>query len=320
MSNYQVPEGFLYDKKSGLYYSITEAVDSTGKLSRVLTWFDAESGTYDQEVYPVTEQEGHLPGGVQKAGDFSESPKQPFDKHQLRILILSGSGILLLCAAILFLGLVKSGWLKNRSEEEISQGNVDQATMTESLSETDASEQTSGEAETTEEDMSESVYSEEESREKASYLLSYQEFIYFELGDPKIDSYGVELYDYSFTCNFDEAGNIYNVNIYYLPFNTEKDNFDEALSRSFDYSATTMDKWMEGENIVCIRFAAGGYVIVFKLDYDKEELYSTIELVEDGADPDDPMNLMNITVPDFGTRDDLENAREWLHENGIMGY
>jgi len=211
MANYQVPEGFLYDKKSGLYYSITEAVDSTGKLSRVLTWFDAESGTYDQEVYPVIEQEGHLPGGVQKAGDFSESPKQPFDKHQLGILILSGSGILLLCAAILFLGLVKSGWFKNRSEEEISRENVDQADdigtdtqsqmMTESLSETDASEQTPGEAETTE-----------------------------------------------------------------------------------------------------------------------EELYSTIELVEDGADPDDPMNLMNITVPDFGTRDDLENTREWLHEQGIMGY
>ena len=29
-----------------------------------------------------------------------------------------------------------------------------------------------------------------------SYLLSYQEFINFQLGEPKTDSYGLELYDY----------------------------------------------------------------------------------------------------------------------------
>ena len=336
MANYRAPEGFLYDGGSGLYYSQIEAIDPSEKKSRVITWFDAESGLYSQEIYPfagkisvhsVAETSGRLRPG-----------HAPFRKKE--IMIWSGAGIAALCGLILILGFWKPGWFRQESHEEGYEAQVDNAGAGKDVASSSVPEiiiapeseimmpgqESEGEAgagagaaqeETAQE---EAYYSEDESRETASYLLSYQEFINFQLGEPKTDSYGVEIYDYDFSCNFDEEGNAVNMGIYYLPFNLEKDDFDTGSSHSFDYDAVTTDKWMEGENTVCIRFVAGGYTIVIKMDYDGEILYSAVESTDQTADPNDPLSLMNVVVSDFCTKDDLENARDWLHEKGIMGY
>ncbi|MCR4656515.1 MAG: hypothetical protein K5770_09845 [Lachnospiraceae bacterium] len=332
MAYYQAPEGFLYDEGSGLYYSQVEALDPSGRKSRVVTWFDAETGLYSQEIYPF-------------GGKISISPsKEPKDRRRFgrrsfsrkEIMIFSGAGIALLC--VLILGFWKPGWFRQEKDKggyeaggDISSpydtGAVtpEQGVITKEpdiIIEEPVAEEPAGlgEGEAQEEALEEEYYNEEESRETASYLLSYQEFLNFQLGETKTDSYGVEIQDYDFSCNFDEEGNAVNVSIYYLPFDLEKDDYDTGKSHSFDYDAVTMDKWMEGENTVCIRFEAGGYTIVFKLDYDNEILYSTVESMDQAADPDDPLSLMNVVISDFGTREDLENARDWLHENGIMGF
>lgn len=53
MAQYNPPEGFLYDGNSGLYYTQIIARDENGTDKQVVTWFDAETGQYSQEVYPI---------------------------------------------------------------------------------------------------------------------------------------------------------------------------------------------------------------------------------------------------------------------------
>lgn len=56
MSRYQAPQGFKFDSQTGLYYSCILAADMAGNQSQVVTWFNAESGQYSQNVYPLSAQ------------------------------------------------------------------------------------------------------------------------------------------------------------------------------------------------------------------------------------------------------------------------
>ncbi len=329
MANYQAPEGYLYDKGSGLYYSQVVAVDSAGLRSQVVTWFDAETGEYRQEVYPIVETRlrGSRAGTGRAAGPGKN--RASFDKRLIVIPAAAGIGILVLLVVILVTGFWKPGWLRHKSGEE-SIDAEDEGAMSKEYGEEppepvqeelpEAEESAPAPEEEVPEEPEDAGYSEEESTQIASDLLSYQEFLRFDLGESQTDSYGVEIFDYEFSTNFDEEGNPINVNIHYLPFNLEKDDFDMGASRTIDYEVQTLNKWMEGKNTACVSFKANGYTILMKLDYDQEILYSTIESVDNDADPEDPLRLMNRTVPDFGTKEDLENTRDWLHEKGIMGY
>ena len=53
MALYNPPDGYLYDSNSGLYYSQVVAQDEMGNISQIVTWFDANTGQYSQNVYPV---------------------------------------------------------------------------------------------------------------------------------------------------------------------------------------------------------------------------------------------------------------------------
>ena len=55
MGRYREPDGYLYDERTGLYYSQVIAVDESGKQVQVVTWFNAESGEYSQFFYPIEE-------------------------------------------------------------------------------------------------------------------------------------------------------------------------------------------------------------------------------------------------------------------------
>ena len=62
------PEGYILDTATGLYYTQIIAKDADEKISQVVTWFDAETGEYRQEIYPVDLQEGTAPVGTESWG------------------------------------------------------------------------------------------------------------------------------------------------------------------------------------------------------------------------------------------------------------
>lgn len=59
MALYNPPEGYLYDNNSGLYYSQVVTQDELGNINQVVTWFDANTGQYSQNVYPVQRNTGY---------------------------------------------------------------------------------------------------------------------------------------------------------------------------------------------------------------------------------------------------------------------
>jgi len=50
---YNAPDGYVFDKNTGLYYTQVIAEDKAGNKSQVVTWFNPDSGEYKQEVYPI---------------------------------------------------------------------------------------------------------------------------------------------------------------------------------------------------------------------------------------------------------------------------
>ena len=52
MQNYLPPEGYLFDRNSGLYYQTQVVQQDNGSYVQWVTWFNAETGTYSQYSYP----------------------------------------------------------------------------------------------------------------------------------------------------------------------------------------------------------------------------------------------------------------------------
>ncbi|MCR4909470.1 MAG: hypothetical protein K5985_11625 [Lachnospiraceae bacterium] len=80
MAEYQAPEGYLYDPETGLYYSQVTAVDARGSRMQVVTWFHADTGEYEQQVYPVIAD-----GKPQKTGKVSGPELWKLSKRLLLI-------------------------------------------------------------------------------------------------------------------------------------------------------------------------------------------------------------------------------------------
>lgn len=53
MAKYSPPEGYLFDKNTGLYYSQVIAKNQDGVTCQIVTWFNAETGEYSRNIYPV---------------------------------------------------------------------------------------------------------------------------------------------------------------------------------------------------------------------------------------------------------------------------
>ncbi|MDD3414040.1 MAG: hypothetical protein PHY47_08565 [Lachnospiraceae bacterium] len=58
MEKYREPEGYLFDERTGLYYSQVIGVDETGRQAQIVTWFNAQTGEYSQYTYPVEDGDG----------------------------------------------------------------------------------------------------------------------------------------------------------------------------------------------------------------------------------------------------------------------
>ena len=70
MAKYQAPEGYVLDPGTGLYYTQVIAEDGNGNKSQVVTWFNADTGEYRQDVYPIK-------GGANTAPPLSNAKKEP---------------------------------------------------------------------------------------------------------------------------------------------------------------------------------------------------------------------------------------------------
>ena len=70
MAKYQAPEGYVLDPGTGLYYTQVIAEDVSGNKSQVVTWFNADTGEYRQDVYPIQ-------GGANTAPPVSNSGLLP---------------------------------------------------------------------------------------------------------------------------------------------------------------------------------------------------------------------------------------------------
>ena len=70
MAKYQAPEGYVLDPGTGLFYTQVIAEDESGNKSQVVTWFNADTGEYRQDVYPIQ-------GGANTAPPVSNSGLLP---------------------------------------------------------------------------------------------------------------------------------------------------------------------------------------------------------------------------------------------------
>lgn len=53
---YDVPEGYILEPNSGLYYQQQIAKDDMGKMSQLVNWFNDETGEYSKYVYPIEDK------------------------------------------------------------------------------------------------------------------------------------------------------------------------------------------------------------------------------------------------------------------------
>ena len=84
MAKYQAPEGYVLDPNTGLYYTQVIAEDDNGAKSQVVTWFNADTGEYRQDVYPI---EGSV---VQASESVTSGLKPAPPEPELKITPIKG--------------------------------------------------------------------------------------------------------------------------------------------------------------------------------------------------------------------------------------
>ena len=112
MAVYQAPEGYKYDENTGLYYTQVIAADASGSSYRVVTWFNADTGEYDQQVYLMgTETAGMSRRGI--SGTAGTSGKYLSMKVLVPVIVLAVAII-----AILLIGWLRLGWFDRADSTE----------------------------------------------------------------------------------------------------------------------------------------------------------------------------------------------------------
>lgn len=118
MAKYNPPEGYLYDENSGLYYTQIIAKAENGTENQVVTWFDAESGQYSQEVYPIDENTTFIDDEeIEYIGEYkSNSNSKPVKGLSKGALIGIIAGGIVMFALIIGVAIVAVNMLENRSK------------------------------------------------------------------------------------------------------------------------------------------------------------------------------------------------------------
>ncbi len=318
--NYQVPEGFRLDPKTGQYRNDVKALDEAGNPCLVITWFDAEQGTYAQQVVPAV----HRP--EQAAAQQAKPAQSSGGNVPIKLIIIIASIVLGLSLIIgISVALVKnhnksadakSGTDTQETTEDGPQIVEDYVTNTQA-SDKDVPQIVDDTVESTSQDENGEQH-DEESKQIASFLLGAQESTYFDVGEP-VDYQGIILYDYSCDVYFDGDGNVTEINMDYLPALTPSGemNFDAGTSQwEYHQNVETLDKWIEGEKTACVRAYTDGFTITFKLDYIEKKIYAYIEDRDSSADTSAYLNLIDGSEDTFATPEDVEKGRQILKDSG----
>ncbi len=149
---YRPPEGYLFDPDTGLYYSQVIASDRDGNRSRVVTWFDCDTGKYRQEIYPL-ESSAELPPDKVIAKRTSAAPprteraepgKTPTKKNM--VWLIAVPAVLVIVLAV-FAGVMIHRHIKNKADQQTTKAAVDvvDRTVNQSPGETGADSQGSEE-------------------------------------------------------------------------------------------------------------------------------------------------------------------------------
>ena len=134
---YSIPDGYTLDKNTGLYYSKVIAEDDVGNKSRVVTWFDPETGQYHQEVYPVGEKKSVKPlPKVNTTGDIQYLRNQNFMKGLIAVLVFC----LIMVGVIVLIFKFLSGDFSNSSDRNEAVAITDDTTEEDSSNEKDTND------------------------------------------------------------------------------------------------------------------------------------------------------------------------------------
>lgn len=125
MANYLPPEGYLYDEGSGLFYTQTIASDANGKRSQVVTWFNADTGEYTRNTYPIEDVQPSAMFAEYVTDSFPSQDNVPYTKGEKKGLIIgaiiAGSVVtigLIVLAVVLLTG--KNSSMKTREEAQVA--------------------------------------------------------------------------------------------------------------------------------------------------------------------------------------------------------
>lgn len=100
MAKYQAPEGYVLDPNTGLYYTQIVAYDDAGNQVQVVTWFNADTGEYRQDTYPVAGTAAPTPDKITTA---TATPVTVPQKRRWPIVLIAVIGLLLIgCGVCLF--------------------------------------------------------------------------------------------------------------------------------------------------------------------------------------------------------------------------
>ncbi len=84
MNQYNPPEGYQLDERTGLYYTQTLAEDENGQQAQVVNWFNAKTGEYRQDVYPIVRKTNANTNATPAAKKPAASYNQPQNRTPAR--------------------------------------------------------------------------------------------------------------------------------------------------------------------------------------------------------------------------------------------
>lgn len=103
MSQNKAPDGYVFDSRTGMYFHTEYAPDETGRKSRIVTYYNPETGEFikDQKSFNSPSNFDKTKQGPQRGGiDFNKKMRNKIIGEILAILL----GILIVIVLI-FLGI-----------------------------------------------------------------------------------------------------------------------------------------------------------------------------------------------------------------------
>ena len=316
MAVYAAPEGFRYDERSGLYINNTQTTDPTGAPIMVFTTFNADTGEYRQTCNRIM---------------VDPPPRRAVVKKSKAPLIIGIAAAVLVLGAGVFFG---GKYLLNASGNASSPLAKITSKKSDDIAALEAPKVVDNTLGTYSAGGSAGMYgddgdpystggdgydSSQDSYEAAALLAAYLHNTGFiKAGDTyDLSEWGLrnvnDYRPYEFYFEFDPEGNVSYIYEYYLsPEDAAKMKYDRQITHDSYQGITTLDKWMEGDKTVCIRFSYAGYTATIKLDFNNKTESLYLDDVASSADPNCLLAYCDNGSTLLYTPEDIESIKKQL--------